>query len=188
MTAMSPMKKKVILTFGCLSGLVQTALMFAILPFIDAIGFSWGTVVGYTAMVISFLFVFFGVRAYRESIDGARLTFGNAFRVGLLITLISCVFYVVSWLVMYHYFMPDFVDRYSTYELEHLRTSGAAQAVIDAKARELAEFRTMYANPLVVIAFSFIEPLPVGLLMTVISAVTLRTRRAPMPAAARIQS
>ena len=169
-------KIKFILTFGCLSGAVSAAMMFGTLPFIDAIGFDKGAIVGYTSIVISFLFVFFGVRAYRQSLDGAPLTFANAFGVGLLITLISCVFYVAAWLIMYHNFMPDFVDKYSAFVLEQLRASGASQSVIEAKLRELAEFRTMYANPLLVIAFSFLEPFPVGLLMTVVSAATLRRK------------
>ena len=178
-------KKKIILTFGCLSGLLTVAMMFATLPFIDDIGFEKGAIVGYTSIVISFLFVFFGVRAYRQSLDGAPLTFGNAFGVGILITVISCVFYVASWLVMYNYFMPDFVDQYGTYVLEKLRASGATQAAIDAKLSELAQFRTMYSNPLLVIAFTFLEPFPVGLLMTLISAVTLRTRESSSRAEAR---
>ena len=38
--------------------------------------------------------------------------FGTAFGVGLLITLISCVFYVVTWEVIYFNFMPDFMDKW----------------------------------------------------------------------------
>jgi hypothetical protein len=180
MTAMTHAKRRIILTFGCLSGLVSAAMMWATLPFIDAIGFDAGTVVGYTSIVISFLFVFFGVRAYREGLEGAPLTFGNAFGVGLLITLISCVFYVVSWQIMYYSFMPDFGDKYSAYVLDQLHTSGASQTAIDAKTRELADFKALLANPLVHIAFSFIEPFPVGLLMTLIAAVAFRTRRTPV--------
>ena len=181
MTAMSKSRRKIVLTFGCLSGLVSAGMMFATLPFFDAIGFDRATIVGYTAIVISFLFVFFGVRAYRDSLNGAPLTFGRAFGVGLMITLISCVFYVVAWQIMYHNFMPDFVDRYSAHLLESLRASGATEAVIDAKARELADFKALYANPLVAMALNFLEPFPVGLLMTLVSAVALRTRRRPVP-------
>lgn len=173
---MTQAKKKIILTFGGLSGLVAVAMMWATLPFIHSIGFDKGAIVGYTSIVISFLFVFFGVRAYRQSLEGAPLTFGNAFGVGILITLISCVFYVASWMVMSNTVMPDFVDQYSNYVMESLRTSGATQAAIDAKAGELAQFRTMYQNPLWVMAFTFLEPFPVGLLVTLISALTLRRK------------
>lgn len=173
---MTSAKKKTVLTFGFLSGLLSVAMMWATVPFIDSIGFDKGFIVGYTAIVISFLFVFFGVRAYRESLDGAPLTFANAFGVGLMITLISCAFYVASWMVMERTVMPDFMDKYSEYVLTELRTSGATQVAVDAKVKELADFKTMYANPLLVMAFTFLEPFPVGLLVTLVSALTLRRK------------
>ena len=168
--------KKIVLTFGCLSGAVSAAMMFASIPFMERIGFDKGLIVGYTAIVLSFLFVFFGVRAYRESLGGAPLTFGRAFGVGILITLISCVFYVVAWEIVSRNFMPDFVDKYSAHVLDQLRTSGATPAAIDAKTKELAEFKTMYSKLPIRAAFTFIEPFPVGLLMTLISALTLRRK------------
>ena len=170
--------KRIVLTFGCLSGAVSAVLMIATFPIIDKIGFDQGVVVGYTAMVLSFLFVFFGVRAYRDQLGAAPLTFGRAFAVGIMITLISCVFYVVSWQILSRNFMPDFADQFATHVIEQLRQSGATQAAIDAKTREMADFKTMYANPFMNVAFTFIEPFPVGLLMTLISAVTLRRRSA----------
>ena len=45
-----------------------------------------------------------------------------------------------------------------------------------SKASELAQFKTMYANPLWVMAFTFLEPFPVGLLVTVVTALTLRRK------------
>jgi hypothetical protein len=168
--------QKIILTFGCLSGIVAAALMFATIPVADRIGFDRGAIVGYTGMVISFLFVFFGVRAYREQQGDAPLTFGRAFGVGLAITLISCLFYVAAWEIVYYRFMPDFMDKYSAHVVGQLRDSGATQAAIDAKTREMADFKAMYDNPLMNAAITILEPLPVGLLVTVISAATLRRK------------
>jgi hypothetical protein len=170
------MKRRIVLTFGCLSGAVSAALMFATLPFLDRIGFDKGEIVGYTGMVLSFLFVFFGVRAYRDRLGGAPLTFGSAFAVGLLITLVSAAFYVVAWEIVYFNFMPDFADKYTAHLLDQLRASGATQAAIDARAKELAAFREMYSSLPVNAAITFLEPLPVGLLMTFVSAVTLRRK------------
>jgi len=170
------MKRKIVLTFGCLSGLVSAGLMFATVPFIDAIGFDKGTIVGYTAMVLSFLLVFFGVRRYRDSLGGAPLTFANALGVGLMITVISCVFYIVAWEIVYYNFMPDFIEKYSAHVLEGMRASGASAAAMEAKTREFVEFKDLYDNPFVMAAVSFIEPFPVGLAVSLISAFALRTR------------
>ena len=81
--------KKTVLTFGLISGAISALMMFATLPVIDKIGFDTGAIVGYTAIVLSFLLVFFGIRSYRENVGGGTITFGRAFAVGILITVIS---------------------------------------------------------------------------------------------------
>jgi len=170
--------KKVVLTFGFLSGALSVLMMFGTMSFIDVIGFDRGVFVGYTAIVISFLFVYFGIRSYRDNVNGGAITFGKGLGVGLLITLISCVCYVGSWLVVERYFMPDFVDNYNAYAMDQLKASGASSAEIEKAAAEAAEFKKQYANPFIKAAFTLLEPLPVGLLITFVSAAVLRRKQA----------
>ncbi len=107
--------KKPVLTFGVISGVVSSILMLATVPFLDRIGFDKALIVGYTAIVLSFLLVFFGIRSYRENVGGGQISFGRALSVGLLITLISCVFYVVTWEIVYFKLMPGFAEKYTNY-------------------------------------------------------------------------
>ena len=123
--------KKIVLTFGLLSGVVSAVLMTANMLFLDDIGFDRGLYVGYTVIVISFLFVYFGIRSYRDNVLGGRISFAKGFQAGILITLISCLFYVGAWLVTYPQFFPDFADKYAAYMVEDKRASGASQAEID---------------------------------------------------------
>jgi hypothetical protein len=168
--------KKTVITYGLISGAVSAAMMFATVPFIDAIGFDRGVIVGYTAIVLSFLLVYFGIRSYRDNVGGGRITFGRGFAVGILITLISCVFYIVAWEIIYFNFMPDFVDKYTAYAIDKARAAGATQAAIDARTREMQSFAAMYSNPLMNAALTFTEPFPIGLLVTLISAAVLRKK------------
>ena len=170
--------RKTVLTFGLLSGALSALMMFGTLPFIDRIGFDRGAIVGYTAIVISFLFVYFGVRSYRETVAGGRLSFGTGFAVGLLITLISCACYVAAWEVIYFNFMPDFIDKYAAYQIGHLRASGASPAAIDAALKRMADLKRTYDDPLMNAAITFTEPFPVGLLVTLVSAAALRRKTA----------
>jgi hypothetical protein len=171
--------QRIVLTFGLIGGAVIALMMALTLPFQEQIGFDRGVVVGYTTMVLAFLMVYFGVRSYRDTVGGGHLTFGRAFTVGLLITLVITVCYVATWQVMYYGFMPDFLERYTAFALEKARQGGASEADLARQARELREFATMYQNPLVNIAFSFLEPLPVGLVFTLVTAGVLgRGRRA----------
>src|SRR5690349_5517090 len=81
--------KKTVWTFGLISGGVISALMLLALPFHDRIGFDvGGYVVGYTTMVLAFLFIYFGVRSYRDNVGNGHVSFGRALAVGSLIAVI----------------------------------------------------------------------------------------------------
>lgn len=166
--------RKVVITFGLLSGAVAAALTFMTLPFAERIGFDRSIIVGYTIIVISMLFVYFGVRSYRDNVLGGRISFGSGFKAGLLITLISSLCYVAGWLVLFYGFMPDFVDQYSAWAVESARAGGADEAAIAAKLAEVENTRRILENPITNAAVSFLEPVPVGLLVTLISAAVLR--------------
>lgn len=165
---------KIVLTFGLLSGAVAAVMMFLTLPFAERIGFDRAVYVGYTTIVISMLFVYFGVRSYRDNVLGGRMNFGKAFTAGMLITIISSACYVAAWLVMYYGFMPDFANQYADYLVEQARTPGASQADIDAAIKQGEQARQWLANPLINAAVSFTEPLPVGVIVTLISAAVLK--------------
>ena len=49
---------------------LMAIFMFATMPFIDKIGFDKGLIVGYTSIVLAFILVFFGIRSYRENVNG----------------------------------------------------------------------------------------------------------------------
>jgi uncharacterized protein DUF4199 len=171
--------KKIVLTFGLISGAVLCVLMTINTVFAENIGFDNAVVVGYTTMVLAFLLVFFGIRSYRENVGGGQISFGKALTVGLLIMLITAVCYVVTWEIIYFKFMPDFVDKYMAHTTESLRASGKPPEQIQREIDEMNRMMTLYKNNFLVnIAFTFLEPLPVGLVMTLISALILR-RRAP---------
>lgn len=168
--------QRIVLTFGLIGGAVLAVLMFATLPFQDQIGFDRGAIVGYSTMVLAFLMVYVGVRSYRDTVGGGTITFGRAFQVGLLISLVITVCYVATWQVMYYGFMPDFFDKYIAFALEKARQGGATEADLTRQANTLREFAVMYQNPLVNIAFSLLEPLPVGLVFTLVTAGVLGRR------------
>ena len=169
--------RKVVLTFGLLAGAVLSVMMLITVPFHDQIGFDKGLIIGYTTMVLAFLMVFFGVKSYRDNVAGGSVTFGRAFKVGLLITAIACVCYVATWQVISRTFAKDYLEKYSAYALEKEKRAGATEAQLAERQKEMAEFAEMYKNPLVNIAFTLLEPLPVGLLFTLVTAVVVSRRR-----------
>jgi hypothetical protein len=169
--------KKTVWTFGLISGALVSAMMAATLPFQGEKGFDHSLVVGYATMVLSFLLIYFGVRSYRDNVGRGTIGFGRALAVGTLIGVIASVCYVATWEVMYFKFMPDFMTKYGAHELEKARAGGASEAVLAQKKVELAKFEKMYQNPAINAAYTILEPLPVALVVALISAGVLRRKK-----------
>src|SRR4029077_15460522 len=147
-------------------GAISVLMMALTMPFAHKIGFNRALFLGYTTIVLSFLSVLLGVRSYRDNVGSGQITFGKAFAVCICITLISCACYVVAWEVIYFNFMPDFMDTYFANALERARAAGASDAALLKKAEEFKKSKEMYNNVFYNAAMTFIEPFPVGLVIT----------------------
>jgi hypothetical protein len=166
--------KKTVLTFGLLSGLVLSGMMVALLPLQNRIH---SVTLGYASMLAGFLLIWFGIRSYRDDVGGGSVRFGRAFAVGALIALISSLCYTATWEVYYFGVGTDFVAKYQAHQMAEAREKGATQAELDAKAAELEKFADMYENPVINSAMTLMEPLPLGLLVALVSAAILSRRR-----------
>ena len=179
--------KKIVLTFGLLSGLVLSAMLLLTLPFMERIGDA-GMLLGYTTMVVASLLIYFGVRAYRDNVGGGSVTFGRALAVGALIALVQGLCYTATWEVYYFTARPDILGRYHARQIEGMRERGATQAQIDAKVADQRHWAELYENPVINSGMTLMEPLPVGLLFALVSAGLLSRRRARDPNAALSRS
>jgi Protein of unknown function (DUF4199) len=174
--------KKTLLTYGLASGAISSLMMVATIPFENQIGFDKAEFVGYTIIVLSFLLVFFGVRSYRDNVENGHITFAKAFAVGISITLITCICYVATWEILYFNFMPDFMDKYGAYVVEKSKAAGASSAAVQTQLREVQKYKELYKNPFYNAAITFIEPFPIGFVITLISAAVLRKKAQTQPA------
>jgi hypothetical protein len=181
--------KKTILTFGIISGVLSSAMMCGTIPFLRDLNHgNKGYYLGYTAIVLSFLLVFFGIRSYRDNLANGTITFGRAFTIGIGITLISCLFYVVTWEIIYFNFLHGFMDSYFAHQIQRVQSTPGTPESIQAKVAAIRHSQQLYENPFVNALYTFIEPFPVGLVITLISAAILRkkpqSQSASLPATA----
>ena len=169
--------KKIVLTYGLISGAMISAWMLASVAFVDCAQMMSDTsmYLGFTAMIIAFSFIFVAVRNFIKQ-NGGSISFGKAFQIGLYISLIASTCYVISWLIDYYCFVPDFMDKYSAQQLQNIRQSGATAAEIQSKTAEIQSMKAMYQNPIFVILFTYMEILPVGLIISLITALFLKRK------------
>jgi hypothetical protein len=131
--------------------------------------------VGYTIMVLSFLIVFVGVKHYRDTECGGAISFGRAFAAGALMMLIACACYVAMWEVMTATVEKNFAHDYTAGMVKRAQDSGLEGAALEAKIAEAHKFEVMYSNPLYRMSMTLLEPLPVGIVMALVTAGILKT-------------
>lgn len=174
--------QKNILIYGLISGVVVSALMLTSVNYLSHcegnVDYNTSMLIGYASMLVAFSLVFVGVKNYRDKYNGGVISFGKAFKIGIAITLIASTIYVLAWLVDYFFFIPDFMAKYSAHMLDELKASGASAAEIEKQTKEMESFGKMYQNPFFNALMTYAEILPVGLVVTIISALVLKRKTA----------
>jgi hypothetical protein len=168
--------KKLVITFGLISGGIAASMMFVTIPLVGRVSYEYLTVLGYTIFVACFLMVFFGIRSYRDNVGGGTITFGKAFTVGILITLLSCAIYIISWEFIHQQFVPTFWDDYSNHMIEKMRAEGATQEELNQQIQQNEQLKQWYKNPFIRQVMTLMEAFPVGLLITLISSLVLKRK------------
>jgi len=165
--------KRTVFTFGSIAGIIVSAMLFITMT--DGLkGNEYGELIGYSTMIIAFVTIFFAVRTYRDKYNHGLIKFGKAFLIGLYITLIASTMYVASWMVISNTYARNYMDQYYDNAIEEIRKSDLPQIKIDQQVQSMEHFRQMYKNPFVKIAVTYMEILPVGLLISLIIAALLR--------------
>jgi hypothetical protein len=167
--------RKIVLTFGVISGLIMSAMFVLTIPFKDQIGFDRGMIIGYASMLAASLLIYFGIRSYRDNVARGPIGFGRAFTVGILIVLVANTLYVATWEIVWPRYLPDFYEKYEAHQVASATAKGATPAEIES----IHKYIVMFQNPVINALATFTEPLPVGLLVTLVSSWALSRRRRP---------
>lgn len=162
--------KKIVLIFGIISGLITGGMFFMKIPEPgEPMNFEGGELIGYATMIIALSSIFFAVKQYRDKYQNGSIKFGKAFLIGLYITLIASVIYVLSWEIYYNNYASDFGDQYVEYLKKQMIESGKSEADIAEEITSIQQSMEGYKNSMAIrFAFTFIEIFPVGLIISLI--------------------
>ena len=168
---------KIVLIYGLIGGLIISVLMWLTLGS-EQVDFENGELIGYTTMVVALSTIFFGVKAYRDKHLGGRITFGKAFLLGLYIALVASTLYVASWMLLSATTGDYFMVQYYEHAKQEMESSNMPAEEMNAKLDEMQQFAELYKNPIVKIGFTYLEILPVGLLVSLLVAAILKRKEA----------
>jgi hypothetical protein len=131
---------------------------------------------GYLTMLLAFTMVFVGIKHYRDKVLGGVIRFLPALGVGLGISAVASLFWVVGWeFTIASGF--DFGSAYTDSLVAAAESRGAPAAEIEQIRADTAEFLALYANWWFRMPVTFLEMFPIGLLISLISAGLLRNSR-----------
>jgi hypothetical protein len=162
-----------ILIFGLAAGVIVGVPMFWLLT-----QFGEGSLLtGYTLMLLALSLIFVGVKRHRDRALGGVIRFLPALGMGLGISAVAGLVYVVGWEFTLAVTDFRFIEEYSNAAVEAARARGASAAELQDVVEKMNEFRQSYTNPLVRLPMTFIEIFPVGVLISLVSAALLRNSR-----------
>ncbi len=176
-----------ILVYGIIAGLVAGLPLSAFVIFAHDNSPSHGMLIGYTIMLVALSTIFVAIKRHRDEMLGGVIRFWPAFGLGLGISFVAGILYVIAWEASCAIAHVDFASSYAATIIEQKRAAGASAAELAKVTAEMEQFKVQYANPLFRWPMTFIEIFPVGVLVSLISAALLRSPRflpARTPAAA----
>ena len=168
---------RIILKFGLAAGPIVAIPMCLLVANAEPGSAATSHFVGYLIMLLALSLIFFAVKRVRDQELGGVIRFVPALLVGLGISVVAGVIYVVAWEITLAVTDFAFIDAYSKAAIEAARAKGGSPGEIEAVVAQMAEFREQYANPLFRMPVTFIEIFPVGVLVSLISAALLRNSR-----------
>jgi len=169
--------KNTVLKYGIIAGAIVSIFMIVTMPLMDENSdIKHSKILGYTVMLVAMSMIFIGVRSYRNNQLNGVMSFGKAFVLGLYIALIASTMYVISWMLLSEFVVTDFMEVYWNSSVEQLQSSGLSQAEIDAQLEQMKSWMEMYKNPLVKFFITYMEILPVGILVSLVSAFILKKK------------
>jgi hypothetical protein len=168
---------RIVLIYGVIGGLiVAVPMVVSTLTLTEDTVPENAALYGYLSMLLAFTMVFVGIKHYRDKVLGGVIRFLPALGVGLGISAVASLFWVVGWeLTLASGF--DFAGAYMDSVVAAAQARGAPAAEIEQLRAETAEFLVTYDNPLVRLPMSFVEMFPIGAVISLVSAALLRNSR-----------
>jgi len=167
--------KKVILRFGLYGIITICALSVLIWSLVDVVNDTTGEIIGYSTMVVSLLFVFFGIKHFRDNENNGIVTFGKALLIGILISLMVSLAFGVLDVIYVKFINPDFMTDYYARNLEQLQASLTAEEFVIKKA-ELESEKEMFLNPFIHFFIMSMMVFLIGFIISLLSALILQRK------------
>src|SRR5471030_2432798 len=169
--------KKVVLRFGAWSSLLM--FIFFVLTWLviglTKVDHKIQGAIGYVAIICPLLFVYFGIRYYRDRVNTGHITFLQALKIGLLICILPTISFAIIETVYVLYIYPHFYKNTAKYDIEQYRKAVSPEKFA-IKLKQIQENLELYKSPLFNFGGMILTIGSLGTIVTVISSLFLMRR------------
>ena len=167
--------KRTILKYGIYSLLTAAGLFALALLLGKGLDYSVQEIIGYTSMAISLIFVFFGIRHYRDHENNGKISFLKALGVGILISLFAAVGFGLIDYLFTTVINPDFAVEYETKMIADMKATLPAEE-FELKKAELQQQMADYGGSGFMAFMMFAAVTMMGFVVSLLSALVLQKK------------
>jgi len=166
--------KKIILRYGGYSALFEliTFILTWLIIDITNVDHKVQGFIGYVTIISPLVFVYFGIRYFRDLVNNGSITFLKALQVGLLIVIIPTVSFAIIETVYVFIIDPKFYENIAAYDIEQYRKN-LPPTQFAAKLTEIKQEMVLNKNPLYNFCGMILTIGALGTIVTLISSLLL---------------
>lgn len=170
--------KAVALRFGFIAGCILTVSALLLAPqMTTAEGIAKYGSYGMFSMATSLSMIFFAIRRVRDKLQGGFISFSEAMRTGLLVSVIASLFYVVTWMIYFRFVDASFMDAYVAYQESQITSSDLSEAEKTEALKNAQQMITNYKQPGFQFAYTFMEVFPFAFIITALCAFLMKRKK-----------
>ncbi|MFD2726126.1 DUF4199 domain-containing protein [Hyunsoonleella rubra] len=167
--------KQTVIKYG-LYGLLTGVLCFLLaLTFGDGLSYSTQEILGYATMVVSLSFIFFGIKHFRDKVNGGVVSLGKAIIIGLLISVLVGIGVGLADYIYTTIINPDFANEYLETTLKTMEAT-LPQEEFQAKKNELTQQMKDYGGSGFMAFLMFFTVVLIGFVISLVSGLILQRK------------
>lgn len=167
--------KNTVIKYGIYA--IISGFLFFGLPFLLGMGvnYDYGELIGYTSMILSLLFVYFGIKHYRDKVNNGKVSLSKAIAIGMLIALFSAIGVALFDYIYTTQINPDFATEYIEYSIKKMETTLSPEE-LKVKSAELIQQMKDYGSPGFMAFMMFSSVVILGFIISLISGLILQRK------------
>jgi hypothetical protein len=148
-----------IIKYGIYSCITAAVLFILGLVFGQEADFSTREILGYASIVVSLLFVFFGIKHFRDKENGGLVSFKQALLLGLAISVMAGIGVAIVDAIYTIFINPEFFDEFT----QMMKDQGREDEIIEMGSGMMA-------------AIMFVTVFVIGFIISLLSALILQRK------------